>query len=102
MKILLSGLVAFLFLNSCGVKQAPISPERPPEAQDFDCSIYDPECPVKDPKYDPACDPALKDRPAICEIWNQKYEKAREQYRNSLENRSDTKPKTLSPADITP
>lgn len=101
MKNIFSILGLALLVSACGVKQGPSSPVRPNPDANLDCSIYEAGCPVKDPKYDPACDPAKPNRPAICEIWNKKYEKARAEYRNRVENPQE-KPKTLTPNDVTP
>ena len=63
-----------LAVSACGVKQAPVSPIRPNIKPNIDCSIYEAGCPVSDLKYDPACDPARKERPPICDLWNKKYD----------------------------
>jgi hypothetical protein len=102
MKKIFVYLIVGLVVSACGVKQAPVSPDRPPLLVNLDCSIYDPDCSVQDPKYDPACDPALSKRPAICEIWNQKYQKAREEYLESLQEDYKPKSKSLTPNNITP
>ena len=79
-----------------------MAPSRAIPPPDLDCSVYDPDCEVRDPKYDPACDPARDDRPEICEVWNQKYEREREEYRSREDEERDGHPRGLKPSDVTP
>lgn len=100
-----------LFFASCGVKLGPQSPALPPPETDYDCSIYDRDCKVSDPRYDPSCDPAKGELSQLCIAWNKRYEEARIAYRKRLElikSQEDTgewippPPHRLTAEEITP